>query len=133
MYIFRNNNPEELYQINQMIDEEEQYLCNNVKKQVSEIDCLLTKRKMERANNNLKPVESQPTRTSSNLSLQSNHDKYKNINILKKNKTNFPVEPPIEKKIYPSIISFAIYHTHKYMKERMINYTKIEKIGRAHV
>ena len=47
MYIMTNNNPEELYIIGEMIDDEETHLCKDIKKQQKEIDRLIDEKKKE--------------------------------------------------------------------------------------
>jgi hypothetical protein len=47
MYIMTNNNPEELYIIGEMIDNEESHLCKDIKRQRKEIDRLIDEKKKE--------------------------------------------------------------------------------------
>ena len=123
MYIFQNNNPEELYQIDKMINEEEEYLCKDIKKQIANIDQMLAQRKLEA--NSSKPTEASHSRQSSFFSKRSS-ESHDNNNPLKRKKTQTVYNTNPNMKIYSSIISFAIYHTHKFLKERMSNYQKAE-------
>ena len=106
-----------------MINEEEEYLCKDIKKQIANIDQMLAQRKLEA--NSSKPTEASHSRQSSFFSKRSS-ESHDNNNPLKRKKTQTVYNTNPNMKIYSSIISFAIYHTHKFLKERMSNYQKAE-------
>ena len=101
MSILQNSNPEELYQIDQMIEEEEKFLKNDIKQQLKDLDALAEQRKNKKHN-------SLDEEDEYGLTSFSNKKKEKQIEITRKRET-----------IYNSIIKIAMNYTCKAIRSKV--------------
>ncbi len=129
MYVMSNNNPEELYTIVEMIDDEETHLCKDVKRQQKEIDKLIDEAKKENKNKSSKVKNKKQEKDGEKKSLRRSSEYVANLTSesikSKDNGRRFGGEleiPNIEEKIYPDAIALSIKETEKYMKEQMIHF-----------
>ena len=129
MYIMTNNNPEELYIIEEMIDEEETHLCKDIKRQQKEIDRLIDEKKKEERKSKKKDKKHSVHQSSrqSSLNLSNSLDlKRNNVNEQNDNKRETVFESnKKEEKIYTDAIEISINNTQKFLKDEMINFQKI--------
>jgi Ni,Fe-hydrogenase I cytochrome b subunit len=131
MYIMTNNNPEELYTIEEMIDEEETHLCKDIKKQQKEIDRLIDEKKKEEKNSskkrkdrksnehNLRTSRQSSINTSNSIDKKVLHDD-KNEEKKKKEKEKQNEIQKKEEIIYKDAIEISINGAQKYLKVEMI-------------
>ena len=135
MYIMTNNNPEELYIIGEMIDDEETHLCKDIKKQQKEIDRLIDEKKKEERKSLKKTKEKKIVnngRKTSTIIINHKHIyKATNTQDEKKEKeepqrkvSEKEIPKPLEK-IYNDAIEISIIATQKYLKDEMINFQKL--------
>ena len=138
MYIMTNNNPEELYIIEEMIDDEETHLCKDIKRQQKEIDRLIDEKKKEEkksSSRNIKEKKKDKRRGSHRVSVRISSVNLQNLNVefKKENEENNKLKrleskeeiPKPEEKIYPDAIEISINNTQKHLKDEIINLQKI--------
>ena len=145
MYIMTNNNPEELYNITKMIDAEEKYLCQDIKRQQREIDKLIDEKKEEekKINQIRKEKKKKNKRKSisrkSSLLLRSrsltNRDSVSNYEERSSKVSKIEKNPaydlnPIknEDKFFPQTIEMSILQTQNFMKQTMIKLQNVDRI-----
>ena len=130
MYVMSNNNPEELYTIEQMIDDEETHLCKDIKRQQREIDKMIDEAKKEnKAKNKLKNKNSNDkknTGKSSEYVPTFTNESLRNKETGRRYGGEIEM-PKIQEKIYPEAIDTSIKETEKNLKQQMINFQKIVK------
>ena len=151
MYIMTNNNPEELYNITKMIDAEEKYLCQDIKRQQKEIDKLIDEKKEEEKKINKIRKEKKKKNKRRSLSRRSslllrsrslsNRDSVSNLDENTSSRPSKTAEKnpayelnPIkyEDKFFPQTIEISILQTQTFMKQEMIKLQNVDKI-KAHV
>ena len=131
MYIMTNNNPEELYTIEEMIDDEETHLCKDVKRQQKEIDRLIAeKKKEEKKSSKYIKDKKDKRRGSHKVSIRTSSINLQGLNNAIKSQNDEALKgkdilPKLEEKIYTDAIEISINNTQKHLKDEMINFQKI--------
>ena len=140
MYIMANNNPEELYLQEKRIDEEEDLLCEDIKRQQREIDILIdekvkeikktTKDKTDEKEEDKNTLSYNPSKTNTLRNSVTQKKTFVSFNFKKENKVVEELTEEMEKlikKINPDLIELSIDNTQKYIKDQMIQLTKVTR------
>ena len=114
MYILQNNNPEELYKIAEMIDEEKTFLKKDIKRQLKNLYSMSKQKRKEKVKKVKK--EGKSALGNSNEESQSTEENKDNRNILTEER----------QKIYSLAVQFAIKDAQKILKQKMIS---IQSVG----
>ena len=116
MYILQNNNPEELYQIAEMIDEEKKFLKRDIKRQLKNLYSMSKQKKKEKVKKEKK--NKGEVRTLSEESIEENKE---NRNLLTEER----------QKIYSLAVQSAIKDAQKIIKQKMISFQSVGFLKKA--
>ena len=114
MYILQNNNPEELYQISEMIDEEKKFLKKDIKRQLKNLYSMSKQKKKEK----VKKGNKGELESSNEESTEENKD---NRNILTEER----------QKVYSLAVQSAIKDAQKIIKQKMISFQSVGFLKKA--
>ena len=120
MYILQNSNPEEIYQIEEQIDEEKSFLKKDIKRQLKNLYQKASQKKKDRK---LKKKVKQSGETTTNQNSTMNTDNSSNIQEdIDDGRNNGNIVTDERQRIFPLAVELAIQDAQKIVKKKMLSF-----------